>query len=58
MKIAYLEIVTPDVDGTVLIFEKSMGTKFSDPKAELGNARLADLAGGGQIGIRAPIGDT
>jgi len=53
-KIRYLEIVTPDVDGTVAVFEKSSAVKFSDPVAELGNARVAPMAGGAQMGVRAP----
>jgi len=28
---------------------------FSKPIAELGNARTADLKGGGRIGVRAPL---
>jgi len=56
-KIRYLEIVTPDVDGTVAVFEKSSAVKFSDPVAELGNARVAPMAGGAQMGVRAPMHD-
>jgi len=57
MKVRYLEIVTPDVDGTIAIFEASSGTKFSAPIAELGNGRVADMPGGGKISIRAPMHD-
>lgn len=56
-KIRYLEIVTPDVEGTIAMFEKSSAVKFSDPVAELGNARTAPMAGGAQMGIRAPMHD-
>ena len=56
-KIRYLEIVTPDVAGTIEMFEKSSAVKFSDPIAELGNARTAPMAGGAQMGIRAPMHD-
>ena len=31
--IRYLEIVTPDVDGTVSVLEKSSGVTFTDPVA-------------------------
>jgi len=55
--IRYLEIVTPDVEGTIAIFEASSGVTFSDPIAELGNARLADVPGGSQISVRAPMHD-
>ncbi len=56
-KIRYLEIVTSDVAGTVAVFEKSSAVKFSDPVAELGQARTAPMAGGAQMGIRAPMHD-
>lgn len=55
--IRYLEIVTPDVEGTIAVFEASSGIKFSGPIAELGNGRLADVPGGGQISVRAPMHD-
>jgi len=57
MKIAYLEIVTPDVDGTIASLSAASGLKFSDPEPMLGNARRADLNSGGQIGVRAPMHD-
>jgi len=55
MKIQYLEIVTPDVDGTIAIFAASKGAKFSNPIAELGNGRVAEMADGGRISVRAPM---
>lgn len=58
MKIQYLEIVTPDVDGTIAIFEQSNGVKFSDPVDDLGNARVANMPDGGRISIRAPMHET
>ncbi len=57
-KIRYLEIVTPNVAGTIAVFEKSSAVKFSDPIAALGHARTAPMAGGAQMGIRAPMSDT
>ncbi|NNC36500.1 MAG: hydroxylase [Hyphomonadaceae bacterium] len=57
MKIRYLEIITPDVDSTVTNFEFANGAEFSGPVAELGNARVADMPGGGKIGVRAPMHD-
>ena len=57
MQVRYLEIISPDVDGTIQIFEQSMGAHFSDPVAELGNARLADLPDGGKVSVRAPMHD-
>ena len=56
-QIRFLEIVTSDVDGTIKIFETSGSVKFSEPIAELGNARVADLPDGSQMSIRAPMHD-
>jgi len=55
--IRYLEIVTPDVDGTIAVLESAGGVKFSSPIAELGNGRLAELPGGSQISVRAHMHD-
>ncbi len=57
MQVRFLEIVTPDVDGTISIFERSSPVKFSDPVAEFGNARIAEMPDGGQVSIRAPMHD-
>ena len=57
MQIYYLEIVAHDIDEVCSSFEKLHGVEFSDPVAELGNARTAPLSGGGKIGVRAPMGD-
>ncbi len=57
MQIQYLEIVTTDVDGVCATYEKLHGATFSAPVAALGGARTAKLAGGGQIGVRAPMSD-
>lgn len=57
MQIQYLEIVTPDVDAVCASYEKLHGVSFSEPDAGLGNARTAALAGGGMIGVRAPMHD-
>jgi len=56
-KIRYLEIVSNDVSGQVAIFEAALGMSFSAPIAELGEARVALMAAGGQIGVRAPMHD-
>ncbi len=58
MKVQYLEIVTPDVNETCRALAEAHSVKFSDPVAELGNARTADLKDGGRIGVRAPMRDT
>lgn len=58
MQIRYLEIVTPDVDGVCALYAASLGVGFGEPVPELGMARTADLPGGGQLGVRAPMRDT
>ena len=40
-QIRFLEIVTPDVEGTLKIFENSGPLTFSQAIPELGNARVA-----------------
>ena len=55
IQVQYLEIVTPDVDAMCGTLEKLHGVRFSNPEAELGNARTAALEGGGLIGVRAPM---
>ena len=55
MTVQYLEIVTPEVDATCEALSKAHGIAFGDPVAEFGNARTADLVGGGRIGVRGPL---
>jgi predicted enzyme related to lactoylglutathione lyase len=55
MQVHYLEIVTPDVEATCGALAELHGVTFSEPRAELGNARTAALDGGGLIGVRAPM---
>lgn len=55
MKIQFLEIVTPDVDGTIAMFAASHGASFSAPIAAFGNGRVAKMPDGGQISVRAPM---
>jgi len=52
----YLEIVTHSVNETCEILAKANGVTFSEPVAELGDARTAPLKGGWRIGVRAPLG--
>jgi len=54
-RVHYLEIVTPAVDDTCAALAQAHGVVFTDPVAELGNARTAELPGGGRIGVRAPM---
>lgn len=55
MLVQYLEIVTPDVDATCEALAELHGASFGKPVPELGKARTATLAGGGKIGVRAPL---
>lgn len=55
MRIQYLEIVTPDMDGVCSQYSNVMGVEFSEPIQELGGARTASLDGGGILGIRKPL---
>lgn len=55
MRVQYLEIVTPSVNETCEVLAEAHGVTFSDPVAELGNARTAELKDGGRIGVRAPM---
>lgn len=53
--VQYLEIVTPKVKETCEALAKAHGVVLGDPIPEYGNARTAELAAGGQIGVRAPM---
>lgn len=55
MRVHYLEIVTPDVDAVCSSYSVANGVSFSEPQAMLGNARTAQLQGGGMVGVRAPM---
>ena len=55
MKVHYLEIVTPDVEGMIAIYAASYGVSFSAPMAEFGHGCLADMPDGGYVSIRAPM---
>lgn len=58
LKVQYLEIVTPSVKETCDALAEAHDVVFSEPIAEFGNARTADLKDGGRIGVRAPMRDT
>ena len=58
LKVQYLEIVTPLVNETCDVLAQAHGVVFGEPIAEFGNARTADLEGGGRIGVRAPMRET
>ena len=58
MQIHYLEIVTEDVDAVCAAYTAMKDVQFGEPEAALGNARTAALAGGGLVGVRAPLRET
>ncbi|HEY4530057.1 MAG TPA: hydroxylase [Luteimonas sp.] len=58
MQIHYLEIVTEDVDAVCAAYAAMGDVRFGEPEAALGNARTAALAGGGLVGVRAPLRET
>jgi len=55
MKIYYLEIVTLNVEEACRLHSIMYGVSFSDPDPNFGDARTANLDGGGMLGIRAPL---
>jgi predicted enzyme related to lactoylglutathione lyase len=57
MQVYYLEIVTKEVDAVCAAYAAANGVQFGKPDAGLGNARTAALAGGGLVGVRAPLRD-
>ncbi len=58
MKVQYLEIVTNDVDAVCAALASVHLVRFGEPDAGLGHARTAPMAGGGLVGVRAPMSDT
>jgi uncharacterized protein len=58
MQIQYLEIVTKDVDEVCAAYSVANGVQFGEPDPGLGHARTAALAGGGLVGVRAPLRET
>ena len=58
INIYYLEIVTGDVDAACAVYSQMYGVTFGDTDQNLGGARTAPLAGGGMLGIRAPLSET
>ncbi len=58
MQIQYLEIVTKEVAAVCAAYASANGVQFGVPDAGLGHARTAPLAGGGLVGVRAPLRET
>ncbi len=55
MRIHYLEIVTREVEAVCAAYSAANGVEFGPPDARLGQARTAELHGGGLVGVRAPL---
>jgi predicted enzyme related to lactoylglutathione lyase len=55
MQVHYLEIVTKDVEAVCAAYAATNGAQFGKPVAALGNARTAQMAGDGLVGVRAPM---
>src|SRR5687767_2936828 len=58
LQVYYLEVVTKDVDQVCAAYSAAGGATFGKPDAVLGGARTAPLAGGGMVGVRAPLRET
>lgn len=58
MRIQYLEIVTKEVESVCAAYAKANGVQFGEPNPAFGNARTAELTGGGLVGVRAPLHET
>lgn len=58
MRIHYLEIVTREVDAVCAAYGAANGVEFGKPDSGLGNARTAEMPGGGLVGVRAPLRET
>lgn len=57
MSVHYMEIVCRDVAAQCAALERVHGLSFGPPVADLGGARVANAAGGSQIGVRAPLAE-
>ena len=55
LNVHYLEVITSSVAETCDALAKLHDVEFTEPIAELGNARTTRLANGGRIGVRAPM---
>ena len=55
MKLHYLEFVSPDADLQCKTLQELHGVTFSEPVAELGHARIADLPDGSRVAVRSPM---
>ena len=58
MKIHYLEIVTPEVDTVCETYARLHDVTFGEGDPSLGGARVAKMANGGMLGVRAPLRET
>lgn len=54
---SYIEIVSTNVPSAVGLHEHMLGLSFSEPDADLGGARVAELPDGSLLGVRGPLAD-
>lgn len=47
--------MTREIDAGCAAYAAANGTQFGQPDPGIGNARTAALAGGGLVGVRAPL---
>jgi predicted enzyme related to lactoylglutathione lyase len=55
MAVHYVEIVSPDVDKLLDLYQRVHGISFALPDPDLGQAHVAALPDGGLVGIRKPL---
>jgi predicted enzyme related to lactoylglutathione lyase len=53
----YTEIVSPDADALVTLYQRIHALSFSAPDPDLGGARVATQSDGSLLGIRKPLAD-
>ena len=58
MNVHYLEIVAEDAAAHCRLLEALHSVTFSEPVAELGGAKVAQMSDGAQVGVREPMHET
>lgn len=57
MEVYYFEIVATDPEATCALYSQMYGMAFGDADPSLGGARIARLANGRLLGVRAPMNE-
>lgn len=58
MKLHYLEIVTPDIEGICAAYQAAHHVQFGQADDLLGGARTCTLPDGSIVGVRGPLRET